>query len=159
MVTLSPVFPGVQNPSLKIKPGDFHAPRVYQDFTVDGVVPEGTFGVYAVNFDPAPNRSLCWDYAKYELLKPYSDQRIIEEWYPEFQPAVNFTRAKGDEPLRAHVIYGSAYQSSGVRTALQLLGKHLRRCSRSRAISAAIRPRRRASPTNGARRCSSTTGR
>lgn len=123
VATVSPVFPGVHNPTLPIKASDFHAAYTYQDFTVEGVVPEGTFGAYSVNFDPAPNHSLWWDYTKYELLEPYDDQRIIAEWYPEFTPPVNFTRVKGAETLRTHVIYGSAYESSGIREAMHLLGK------------------------------------
>jgi uncharacterized membrane protein len=123
VVRLSPVFPGVQNPWLPITAKDFAAANAYQEFSVDGVVPENTFGAYYANYNAQAGRNIWWESVKYTLQEPYSDQRCVDEWYPNDRLTAHVTRTADAEKLRAHVTYGPAFESSGLREALKALGK------------------------------------
>ncbi len=121
-VRISAAFPGVKNQELSIKPKDFKAATTYQDFTVEAIVPENSFGCYQVFFNAQANRTVWWDYGKYELLEYYDDQRAADEFYPGFKMADIVIRQAGDEKLRTHVTYGANLESSKIREALTLLG-------------------------------------
>ncbi|HEY3418527.1 MAG TPA: hypothetical protein VGM23_16750 [Armatimonadota bacterium] len=123
VASLNPGFPGIRNPTVNIKASDFTEAGKYQDFTVEGIAPESVFGAYLVNFNAAPGRTLWWDSVKYALVEPYSDQRVIDEWYPSFTAGQTVTRGKGEEGLRTEVFAGSLYESTGIPAALTLLGK------------------------------------
>lgn len=123
VVVVTPSFPGVKNPSLAIKPCDFERPKAYQEFCVEGVVPENVFGVYATDFYCNANHSVWWDSTKYELIEYYDDQRVIEDFYPDFPGFQDLKRTTGGEKLRTHVAYGVHYEASGLREALTRLGR------------------------------------
>ena len=123
VVRLSATFPGVKNQELSVKPKDFKAANTYQDFTVEGIVPENSFGCYMVIFNAEAKRTVWWDYGKYELMDYYDDQLAAEEFYAGFKMADNVTRQAGDEKLRTHITYSANLESNKIREALTVLGK------------------------------------
>lgn len=112
----------VTNRGLAIKSSDFRQPNTYQEFTVEGVVPENVYGVYMTSFYSAARRTLWWDRVTYELVEPYDDARVIQLFYPDFKLPAQLKRTASRETLRALVTCGNYIEASGVREALQILG-------------------------------------
>jgi uncharacterized membrane protein len=126
VVDLHPQFPAwgdAKTPTLSLKPTDWKQAGVYQNFSVEGLVPEHDYGVLSTYFDPAPGRSVWWDTGTFTRLERFDDERIAKEFYPAFVLPETVTRKISADKLRTYVMYHpSSYETSGLRAALSSLG-------------------------------------